>query len=424
MLKVNCFGSFLLFLIVSFALTDNSYAIPEFARKYKTSCVTCHSVYPKLNPFGEVFRINGYRFPEGDEEKVKVEPVKLGAEAYKRVWPDAVWPSDMPSYSPLSFRSKMAYTVEEDDEGVLVSEFGLPSLQMMASGTFGEGVSFFVGAHLFEQNESGSIDRLFLRFNDLLTSFIPDKSLYLRVGQFIPDIVPFASNHRGLTVTPYAFNNYSPAQGHSFSGGHAHGTAPFGIEQFQLGVEAGGVLSSRFRYVLGLVNGNGISEDNNSSRDVYARLSYKFGGLAFDGTGAVGSATSSLEKSFAVGVFGYSGTGTENKANYNFNRIGSDINFYLDKLNLIGGYIRGVDGLEEDEYSLFFAEADYSLYPWLTCILRYEQANLEHEDINIKRLVANITALHYANIKFLVESRFNPDDYKFDNLYLGMDFAF
>ena len=31
-------------------------AIPVFARKHKTSCVTCHEVFPKLNPFGESYR--------------------------------------------------------------------------------------------------------------------------------------------------------------------------------------------------------------------------------------------------------------------------------------------------------------------------------------------------------------------------------
>lgn len=27
-----------------------AHAIPAFARKYETSCLTCHTIYPKLNP--------------------------------------------------------------------------------------------------------------------------------------------------------------------------------------------------------------------------------------------------------------------------------------------------------------------------------------------------------------------------------------
>ncbi len=38
-------------------------AIPAFARKYQTSCQTCHIVFPKLNAFGEAFRLRGYHMP-------------------------------------------------------------------------------------------------------------------------------------------------------------------------------------------------------------------------------------------------------------------------------------------------------------------------------------------------------------------------
>lgn len=35
-----------------------------------------------------------------------------------------------------------------------------------------------------------------------------------------------------------------------------------------------------------------------------------------------------------------------------------------------------------------------------------------------------IGALFVANVKFRIESRLDPADLKFDNLYLGLDFAF
>ena len=57
---------------------DSVDAIPAFARKYQTSCNTCHTIYPQLNSFGESFRINGYQFPNDDEEQTKEKPVQLG----------------------------------------------------------------------------------------------------------------------------------------------------------------------------------------------------------------------------------------------------------------------------------------------------------------------------------------------------------
>ena len=36
---------------------------------------TCHTVYPRLTPFGEAFRRDGYRFPGVDSDYAKQEPV-------------------------------------------------------------------------------------------------------------------------------------------------------------------------------------------------------------------------------------------------------------------------------------------------------------------------------------------------------------
>jgi len=78
-------------------------AIPAFARKYGTSCVTCHTVYPRLTPFGEAFRRNGYRFPGVDSDFIKQETVPLGNDASKKQFPNAVWPAWVPSIPGLAF---------------------------------------------------------------------------------------------------------------------------------------------------------------------------------------------------------------------------------------------------------------------------------------------------------------------------------
>ena len=81
-------------------------AVPAFSRKYKTSCQTCHVVFPKLNPFGEAFRLNGYRMPGETEELVKQVPVSLGSEAYEKLWPKMVYPSTLPGNVPLAINVK------------------------------------------------------------------------------------------------------------------------------------------------------------------------------------------------------------------------------------------------------------------------------------------------------------------------------
>jgi hypothetical protein len=413
---------FLLPFMILTGLSDAS-AIPVFSRKYQTSCITCHAGYPRLNAFGEAFRYNGYQFPENDEEQVKDEPVTLGSEAYKRVWPGAVWPSSIPGSTPISLRGRTAFVIGNEGDSLLYSEFGMPALQLIAAASMTENITVFAGVHLFEEGEPGSIDRLFVRFGNIFGKFLPADLLNLRVGQFIPDLVPFASNHRGITNSAYAFNTYASELGSNFTAGHVHGTGPFGIENFQLGTELNGIIKSRFRYVAGMVNGNGTALDNNSFRDFYGRISYKIGGLGFDGTATEGMNTS-YESSFTIGLFAYNGLTSENSADVYFHRYGFDANLRWKKMNVVGGFISGSDGPDDaNRYNLFFAETYYEFYPWLTGLIRYEQANPATIE-SARQIVPHISALAISNIQLKIESRLNPNDLKFNNLYLGVNFAF
>ena len=36
-------------------------ALPAFARKYGMPCSSCHEAWPKLSPFGQAFKDNGYQ---------------------------------------------------------------------------------------------------------------------------------------------------------------------------------------------------------------------------------------------------------------------------------------------------------------------------------------------------------------------------
>ena len=87
---------------LALAVPSAADAIPAFARKYETSCLTCHTVYPKLTPFGEAFRRNGYRFPGVDSDYVKQGTVPLGQEANKKTFPRSVWPATLPISSVIA----------------------------------------------------------------------------------------------------------------------------------------------------------------------------------------------------------------------------------------------------------------------------------------------------------------------------------
>src|ERR1017187_10929574 len=91
--------------------TRQASATPAFARKYHTSCSTCHSNWPELNDFGRAFKINGFKFPKDDEGFVKEPPLMLGAEAQKESFPYSIYPGELPIL-PISFRysGNLSYT--------------------------------------------------------------------------------------------------------------------------------------------------------------------------------------------------------------------------------------------------------------------------------------------------------------------------
>jgi hypothetical protein len=56
--KITCLGPVLLVFIVSMAV--KAYGIPSYARQTNLSCDSCHIVFPRLNAFGRLFKLNGY----------------------------------------------------------------------------------------------------------------------------------------------------------------------------------------------------------------------------------------------------------------------------------------------------------------------------------------------------------------------------
>lgn len=62
--------------VVSFISSTSAYAIPAFSKKYEIACVSCHDTTPKLNEFGEKFKINGWQMPDSEDggETAKLSP--------------------------------------------------------------------------------------------------------------------------------------------------------------------------------------------------------------------------------------------------------------------------------------------------------------------------------------------------------------
>ncbi len=390
------------------------FAIPAFARKYKTSCQTCHVAFPQLTPFGEAFRLNGYRFPGGlDVDYAKVEEVELGAEGYKKVWPNAVWPTTLTWVPPISIllAGEATYTPNTrilDRPATSLNGLG-GSAEVLAGGTLGESFSYFLELEFATPDdgddavEETAIERTFIIYRPFEKPF-----LNFKVGEFEPGMSN-VSNHRRLSRSTYFLTkNARP------------GENDFSAEDANRGVEAFGVTGEgRLLYNLGVIEGNRDFEPI-SQKDVYLRLGYKIGGLRLDGE--VEDANTLMqnprpwaERSLMISVSGLTGTANVDDTAFaggdgrqdQFNMLGADLRLIFEDATVtVGGNLRSDDdarptsATEADRVnsSNVFVEAQYVVFPWLIPSLRYENFNQSFHNAR-QRIDATLTFLVRANVK-------------------------
>jgi hypothetical protein len=436
-------------------------AIPAFARKYETSCQTCHTGFPKLNPFGEAFRLNGYRMPKETEDQIKIKPVSLGAEAYKKMWPKAIYPSDLPGQVPLALNVKMAnvYGSSFDDTGrqITHNDFQFPQeANLFAGGTLGEHMSF-LGEVTWGENPDGSSGTELERLHLQAGSFIgPEHLINIKIGKFAPDLAD--GFHEMWLSTDNGIDNlftFNPIGLHGGTG--LSDTGGISLPSNVKGIELYGVGAHRFFYTVGVVNGLGPSAsgnvDGNASKDIYARVDYKFGGMGLDGdtTGVKLPPENWRERSLRVGLLGYHGNGTgvdfpltdDNGADVNvqdrsFNRAGIYASWYFDDLNVFGVALSGRDRLdtfaadgslantESFRYNTWFIQSDYVIVPPLQASLRYESVSPPGaaEVKPLRALNVGLSYFAYANVKVMLEYRRDLRESKNYSLNTILRFAF
>ena len=401
-------------LLVLFA--EDSWGIPAFSRKYKTSCSTCHYAFPMLNAFGEAFKNNGYRYPGGDENYRKEEPVSLGSEGYKKVWPDAVWPADIPGTSPLSVLAvgRINYTALSSVKW----EFEFPhELEVLYAGTIGEYFSFF--GELEVENEGNETEFAF----PFALQFDPDPVFHLRVGMVNADPTP--------TQLRLTRNHYNMASFRSRN--------RWRFRDHQIGLEVWGAANGAgnrggLTYRAGVVNGQGIS-DLNPQKDVYGKLTYKIGGLGeIGGTEGAESEASEfyVDNSITLGGFFYKGLASrEGAADEDFMVFGGDVDFWYGRFIANAAVMSmnsDIPNLAERKSLVYYAQGNYVLYPWLIGLLRYEWEDRDTDDDAVQpvnAVIPGVTVVARANVKFILEFKKFLDDVNENNdaFVLQMNFG-
>lgn len=428
-------------------------AIPVFARKYQTACQTCHwATFPALNSFGKAFKDNGYRFPDDDEVYVKEAPVAFGGEGWKKIFPQSIWPSTMASVPPVSLQIESNFFVNPKNDKGKTAFDGIGALELLMGGTLGESFSWFGAAPLFENEGSAKgsethVERLYIVYSPTL--FEKKGLVNVEFGRFEPRATPRSQHLSIIGTTRYLFSTWSTAPASNF-------TTFF---PYQNGVELfGGVNGPKgnggLTWAAGVVNGersgdafdpDGLGDDipegesafdMNNSKDYYARVSYKIGGMGVLGGGTVKESQKATEnwqeKSLTLSSFLYRGnsgyfndpafgerTSWHSSGNH-FWRYGTEADFYWGNFNLFGAatYFRDntasdvtIDGESGRDFDadLYTAELRWVALPWIIPAVRLENMNPAYDvgDIDsFNTYSADVTVLFRANVKFTVGAAF------------------
>jgi hypothetical protein len=406
-------GSLALSLLVAAA---PALAVPAFARKYGTSCQTCHTAFPKLTPFGEAFRRNGYRFPGVDSDYVKQEPVALGQEASKKEFPNAVWPGTLPSLAPLAIGfigSANAYpdkhaTVPRENHGTQASLDGLVAEgQLFVGAALSDTVTVFAEVSFADGGADVEHAQVFL--NDLVG---PKHLVNLAIGKGSATLSSFGphSSYSGGLAIPEA----------AVTGIYGLSNDPFALAGNYAGLELSGVAGGRAHYALGLNTGANSFGGSFNSSSVYAAAGYKVGGMRLDGEGAVGPADPLrpwAERAVTLHAFAY-------KSDEHFASpadaslairnatltVGGGVRGQLDSAELDAGYYRqshrrGDAALERVEASALYGELSYIVYPWLIPYVRAVRLELSPRggsSVSDTLLMPGVTFLVRPNVKLML----------------------
>lgn len=382
-----------LLIVLVAATAQPAHAIPAFARKYGTSCATCHSDFPKLNDFGKAFKDAGFKFPKDDEDFIKVPPTLLGAPAQKEMFPHTIWPGRIDGMPPIGLRMNTFFQITGKNRGnfqfvpngstppyvpnfIPRTDFEPGLFSIFTAGDLGSDIAFWVDEDLSVggSNTDGGLGDGYLKFVNVGRFLhLPKDALALRVGQFELDL-PFSparsynisgwdifgQSNLGGPIQPFVANQFTmdaPGNGVEISGGHQYGGYHYSLAVINQSTGTQPLEGAGF-----LAPGPpvGLFSDANF-KDVYGRFSYRFNldkdAAARHEIQAAGATGPRDHTSLNLGTYylygrsvqrliGNNVAGTSNvllTAREPFYRVGGDFNFIYHNFNLYGLYMFGHD---------------------------------------------------------------------------------
>jgi hypothetical protein len=360
-------------------------ALPAFARKYGMPCSACHEVWPKLSPFGQQFKDNGYQMMNDRDAPIFQQA--------------AYWPVTF-RITPTWHRESINRVAVDNPGGVgsqmeaqvTTHGFDWTGLDFHTAGTLAKNISFYV---LPSSDNTGAFhfEAVWARLDNLLGS----SWLNVKFGKF--ELDNLLSEKRILTLS----NNGGFYQNYHFqplteNSGFFH----FGIGDNQDGVELmGHSKDDRTRYSVSVMSSNdgqpGLQTSRGYNTFVTASQAFQVGKLGLQRVGAFGyfgQAPTFFQ--FTQAGAGVPGTGIGNKSFYRAGLIGM---WYANKLDITTMYFHGWDsaflgtgtpantdlpvGAQAPTWNGGLFETHYMFNPQFILINRYELIRMSRQALPV-----------------------------------------
>ena len=181
-------------LIFLFADAHSASALPAFARKYGMPCSSCHEAWPKLSPFGQSFKDNGYQMGNDRDAPIFQQP--------------AYWPVTF-RITPVWHRESLGRVGVDGPGGTTVEArvtthgFDWSGLDFHTAGTLAKNVSFYV-LPSSDSTAAFHFEAIWARLDNLLGS----TWLNIKLGKF--ELDNLHSEKRILALSTYGglYQNY------------------------------------------------------------------------------------------------------------------------------------------------------------------------------------------------------------------------
>ncbi len=386
-------------------------AIPAFARKYGMPCSSCHEAWPKLSPFGQQFKDNGYQ---------------MGNDRDAPIFQQA-------AYWPIALRITPNWHVETNNHVIVDAADGTPNaalaniktngfdftgMDLLTAGTLAKNFSFLL---VPSSDETGAFhfESVNVRFSNLLGS----SWLNVKVGKF--ELDNLLSEKRIVTLS----SNGGFYQNYHFqpwvAPGQPSGTYVFGLGDNQLGIEwMGHSKDDRTRLSAALLNSTDGNPDFQSGVGGAAGHAYEgfiAGSQAFEvgnlGLQRVGGfayfGQASTFPKYQSGGAPIFGTGIGNEPYYRAGLIGM---WYVKKFDITTMYFYGHDsiflgtntpvnlgtaglppGAHAPSWNGGLFESHYNLNPQMIFINRYELIRMSQQALSTNPSnLGNIDALTFG----------------------------